>query len=242
MLPMVEVEENGGGKGRLHGGRGFSLSRQKEKERRRQVAWVQRRRRVGRESERECGRSEGEGGGPQAGLRLRLSIPGATVSCTPRRCCVSVLQRARHSRNTHTSTRTRDSKPYTYLHGYVLRGRARTPGPPTHLQNRGKVRVRARGRRACATVHTPVPSVERHADISRRETTATVRRRACLSRPSRGYIASTAKGEITPFWWNKFSSVDAKHNITGTRVFGGVQWIRWMFRWWITWKIISRGG
>lgn len=38
MLPMVEVEENGGGKGRLHGGRGFSLSRQKEKERRRQVA------------------------------------------------------------------------------------------------------------------------------------------------------------------------------------------------------------
>lgn len=125
---------------------------------------------------------EGEGGGPQAGLRLRLSIPGATVSCTPRRCCVSVLQRARHScvsrarAHIHTYTQveggftwpcTHALATHTYTRGivercaYVHEARARVPRS-THLFLSSSVRDT---RRYLATEATA--TVRRHARVYR---------------------------------------------------------------------------
>lgn len=125
---------------------------------------------------------EGEGGGPQAGLRLRLSIPGATVSCTPRRCCVSVLQRARHScvsrarAHIHTYTQVEGGFTWPCTHAlathtytrrivercaYVHEARARVPRS-THLFLSSSVRDT---RRYLATEATA--TVRRHARVYR---------------------------------------------------------------------------
>lgn len=127
---------------------------------------------------------EGEGGGPQAGLRLRLSIPGATVSCTPRRCCVSVLQRARHScvsrarAHIHTYTYTQVEGGFTWPCTHAL---------ATHTYTRGIVE-------RCAYVHEARARVPRSTHLflsssvrdTRRylatEATATVRRHARVYR------------------------------------------------------------
>lgn len=131
---------------------------------------------------------EGEGGGPQAGLRLRLSIPGATVSCTPRRCCVSVLQRARHScvsrARAHIHTYT-----YTYTYTQVEGGFTWpcTHALATHTYTRRIVE-------RCAYVHEARARVPRSTHLflsssvrdTRRylatEATATVRRHARVYR------------------------------------------------------------
>lgn len=145
---------------------------------------------------------EGEGGGPQAGLRLRLSIPGATVSCTPRRCCVSVLQRARHSCVSRARTHT-----HAYACTQVERHIRGFTWPCTHALAR---HTYTRGIvERCAYVHEARARVPRstHLFLSVRDTrrylateaTATVRRHACVYRNQpafRRYTARVTRGAI----------------------------------------------
>lgn len=138
---------------------------------------------------------EGEGGGPQAGLRLRLSIPGATVSCTPRRCCVSVLQRARHSCVSRARTHT-----HAYACTQVERHIRGFTWPCTHALAR---HTYTRGIvERCAYVHEARARVPRstHLFLSVRDTrrylateaTATVRRHACVYRNQPAFRRYTA--------------------------------------------------
>lgn len=131
---------------------------------------------------------EGEGGGPQAGLRLRLSIPGATVSCTPRRCCVSVLQRARHSCVSRARTHT-----HAYACTQVERHIRGFTWPCTHALAR---HTYTRGIvERCAYVHEARARVPRstHLFLSVRDTPISGDRgdrdssttRVCLSKPAR---------------------------------------------------------
>lgn len=105
--------------------------------------------------------------------------------------CSSVHDTAVYRARTHTHVRGE------YIRGFI-RGRARTPGPRTRTHARGiveRLRVRARGTRACAAIHTPVPLFgEGHTPISGdrgdRDSSTT---RACLSKPSR-VSKSTVRG------------------------------------------------
>lgn len=129
---------------------------------------------------------EGEGGGPQAGLRLRLSIPGATVSCTPRRCCVSVLQRARHScvsrPHAHTHTHTHVHAASTYVDLYVA-VHARLGHAHVHTRvERLRAYVHEARARVPRSTHLFLCSVRDTRRYLATEATATVRRHARVYR------------------------------------------------------------
>lgn len=103
---------------------------------------------------------------------LRFRAP----ACTTQLC----IARA----HTHTRVRVYTGRTaYTWIYVAV---HARLGQAHVHAWNRGKVRVRARGTRACAAIHTPVPLGEGHTPISGdrgdRDSSTT---RVCLSKPAR---------------------------------------------------------
>lgn len=100
--------------------------------------------------------------------------------------CSSVHDTAVYRARAHTHTRVRvytGRTAYTWIYVAV---HARLGQAHVHAWNRGKVRVRARGTRACAAIHTPVPLGEGHTPISGdrgdRDSSTT---RVCLSKPAR---------------------------------------------------------
>lgn len=116
----------------------------------------------------------------------RVPRGGAAFPCSSVHDTAVYRARAHTYIDTHAHTKV--ERRYTPRINVAVH--ARLGHAHVHAWNRGKVRVRARGTRACAAIHTPVPLLlgEGHTPISGdrgdRDGSTT---RACLSKPNQRF-------------------------------------------------------